>query len=216
MIGLVTILTGFLFPQDNSLDVQLKNYLNDKLKNYAKYEYQIVQAPNNYSRIEINYEKQAQLTKNYFYVPVKIYNSKNLYSGALLTVRVKFFQNVLVATTEIKRNENLSMSMFDIKMEDVSMYEGKTLDVESDLANFKSKVSVRAGTVLSKDMIVPVPLISKGDKIILHTGGSGVNVSIDVIARQEGSAGDVISVYANGSKLYKGKIIDKSNLTLVE
>ena len=65
-------------------------------------------------------------------------------------------------------------------------------------------------------MIEPVPIVSKGDKIILHTGRTGVDISIDVIARQDGCAGDVISVYANGSKLYKGKIVDKNNLTLVE
>ena len=216
MLGLLSILFGFLFAQDKSFDAHLKNYLDEKLNNYVKYEYQIVQAPQNYSRIEINYEKRSRLTKNYFYVPVKIYDSKNLPSGSLLTIRVKLYKNVLVASNEISRNENLSANLFDVKMEDVSMYEGKTLNVDDNLTNFRSKVLVKAGTILSKDMIEPVPIINKGDKIILHTGGTGVDISIDVIARQDGCAGDVISVYANGSKLYKAKIVDKNNLTLVE
>ncbi len=216
MLGILSILIGFLFAQDNSLDLKLKNYLNDKLNKYVKYEYQIVQVPQNYSRIEINYEKQSRLIKNYFYVPVKIYDSKNLPSGALLTIRVKLYKNVLVASNEIRRNENLSANLFDVKIEDVSLYEGKTLNVDDNLANFRSKVLVKAGTILSKYMIEPVPIVSKGDKIILHTGRTGVDISIDVIARQDGCAGDVISVYANGSKLYKGKIVDKNNLTLVE
>ncbi len=216
MMALLSILIGFLSVQDNGLDVKLKSYLNEKLKNYVRYEYQIVQAPQNYSRIEINHERQSRLTKNYFYIPVKVYNSKNSPSGALLTVRVKLFKNVLVAGNDIKRNENLSVDVFNKKIEDVSLYAGKTLNVDDDLAKYRAKVLVKSGTILSEDMIEPIPIINKGDKIVLHTGGSGVDVSIDVIARQDGCAGDVISVYANGSKLYKAKIIDKNNLTLVE
>ena len=216
MLGLLSILFGFLIAQDKNFDAHLKNYLDEKLNNYVKYEYQIVQMPKNYSRIEINTEKKSRLTKNYFYLPVKIYDSKNSLSGALITIRVKLYKNVLVASNEIRRNDNLSPNLFDVKIEDVSMYRGKTIDVEENLANFRTKVLVKAGTILSKEMIEPIPIISKGDKIILHTGGTGVDVSIDVIARQDGCAGDVISVYANGSKLYKAKIIDKSNLTLVE
>lgn len=216
MLGLLSILFGFLFAQDKNFDANLKNYLDDKLNSYVKYEYQIVQMPKNYSRIEINTEKNSRLTKNYFYLPVKVYDSKNSPSGALITIRVKLYKNVLIASNEIRRNENLSPNLFDMKIEDVSMYKGKTIDVEENLANFRTKVLVKAGTILSKEMIEPIPIISKGDKIILHAGGTGVDVSIDVIARQDGCAGDVISVYANGSKLYKAKIIDKSNLTLVE
>jgi flagella basal body P-ring formation protein FlgA len=75
---------------------------------------------------------------------------------------------------------------------------------------------IRAGTILSEEIIEPIPAVNKGDKVVLHTGGLGVDVSIDVTARQDGSVGDVISVYSNGNKFYKGKIVDKSNLTLVE
>lgn len=216
MLGLLSILIGLIFTPDNNFNSHLKNYLDEKLNGYVKYEYQIVQEPKNYSRIEINYEKQSRLNKNYIYVPVKIYDSKNLSSGALLTIRVKLYKNVLVASNEIRRNENLSTNLFDVSIKDVSKYERKTINVDDDLSNFRSKVLIKAGTILSKDMIEPDPIVMKGDKIILHTGGKVVDISIDVIARQDGCAGDVISVYAPGSKLYKGKITDKNNLTLVE
>ena len=61
-------------------------------------------------------KKQSRLIKNYFYVPVKIYDSKNLPSGAVLTIRVKLYKNVLVASNEIRRNENLSANLFDVKI----------------------------------------------------------------------------------------------------
>ena len=65
MLSLLSILIGLLLPQNRSLDAQLKSYLDDRLKGFVKYEYQIVQEPKNYSGIEINKEKDSRLSKNY-------------------------------------------------------------------------------------------------------------------------------------------------------
>jgi flagella basal body P-ring formation protein FlgA len=216
MFGLISILIGLVLGQGQNFNAQLKKYLDEKLNSYAKYEYQIIQAPQNYSRIEISDERKSRLEKNYFYLPVKIYDNKNSASASLLTIRVKLYKNVFFASREIRRNENLSPNMFEVKMADVSLCGDKVINVTNDISNYRSKVLVKTGSILSKMMIELVPVINRGDKIILHTGGIGVDVSIDVIARQDGCVGDVISVYSNGSKLYKGKVVDKSNLTLAE
>ncbi|MHB8931316.1 MAG: flagellar basal body P-ring formation chaperone FlgA [Melioribacteraceae bacterium] len=216
MLGLISILIGLVFGQGQNFNAQLKKYLDEKLNSYAKYEYQIIQAPKNYSRIEISDDRKSRLDKNYFYLPVKIYDNKNFASLSLLTIRVKLYKNVFSASREIKRNENLLPNMFEVKMADVSLYGDNVVNVTEDISNYRSRVLVRTGTILSEEIIEPIPAVNKGDKVVLHTGGLGVDVSIDVTARQDGSVGDVISVYSNGNKFYKGKIVDKSNLTLVE
>ncbi len=216
MLGLISILIGLVFGQGQNFNTQLKKYLDEKLNSYAKYEYQIIQAPKNYSRIEISDDRKSRLDKNYFYLPVKIYDNKNFASLSLLTIRVKLYKNVFSASREIKRNENLLPNMFEVKMADVSLYGDNVVNVTEDISNYRSRVLVRTGTILSEEIIEPIPAVNKGDKVVLHTGGLGVDVSIDVTARQDGSVGDVISVYSNGNKFYKGKIVDKSNLTLVE
>ncbi|MHB8907061.1 MAG: flagellar basal body P-ring formation chaperone FlgA [Melioribacteraceae bacterium] len=216
MLGLISILIGLVFGQGQNFNAQLKKYLDEKLNSYAKYEYQIIQAPKNYSRIEISDDRKSRLDKNYFYLPVKIYDNKNFASLSLLTIRVKLYKNVFSASREIKRNENLLPNMFEVKMADVSLYGDNVVNVTEDISNYRSRVLVRTGTILSEEIIEPIPAVNKGDKVVLHTGGFGVDVSIDVTARQDGSVGDVISVYSNGNKFYKGKIVDKSNLTLVE
>jgi len=216
MLGLISILIGLIFGQGQNFNAQLKKYLDEKLNSYAKYEYQIIQAPKNYSRIEISDDRKSRLDKNYFYLPVKIYDNKNFASLSLLTIRVKLYKNVFSASREIKRNENLLPNMFEVKMADVSLYGGNVINVTEDISNYRSRVLVKTGTILSEEIIEPIPAVNKGDKVVLHTGGPGVDVSIDVTARQDGSVGDVISVYSSGNKFYKGKIVDKSNLTLVE
>ena len=216
MVGLVSILIGIVFGQGQNFNAQLKKYLDEKLNSYAKYEYQIIQAPKNYSRIEISDDRKSRLDKNYFYLPVKIYDNKNVASLSLLTIRVKLYKNVFSASREIKRNENLLPNMFEVKMADVSLYGDNVINVTEDISNYRSRVLIKTGTILSEEIIEPIPAVNKGDKVVLHTGGLGVDVSIDVTARQDGCVGDVISVYSIGNKFYKGKIVDKSNLTLVE
>lgn len=216
MFGLISIMIGLIFGQGQNFNAQLKKYLDEKLNSYAKYEYQIIQAPKNYFRIEISEDRKSRLDKNYFYLPVKIYDHRNLVSVSLLTIRVKLYKNVFSASREIRRNENLLPNMFKVKMADVSLYGDNVINVTEDLSNYRSRVLIKTGSILSENMIEQIPVVNRGNKIILHTGGLGVDVSIDVIARQDGCLGDVISVYSNGNKLYKGKIVDKSNLTLVE
>lgn len=216
MTGLILILIGFVFGQGNGFDARLKKYLDEKLSGFVKYEYQILQAPAAYTRIEINEEKNFRRSKNYAYIPVKVYDTNNFVSASLLTVRIKLFKNVFAASKKIQKNEKLLRSLFIVKIADVSLFEEKTVDTANDLSNFRSKVLIKEGTILSENLIEEIPVVNKGDKLILHAGGIGVDVTIDVVARQDGYLGDVVSVYSNGNKLYKGKIVDKNNLTLVE
>jgi flagella basal body P-ring formation protein FlgA len=215
-LGLISILFSFTFGHNSSFDAHLKKYLDEKFSSYIKYEYQIMSMPKNFSKIEINVEKNASITKNYIYVPINVYDSKNFVSTSLLTVRVKLFKNVFVARQEIRRGGDLSQNLFQVKEADISMNDNKTFDVQHELTSFRSRVLIKEGTVLSDNMIEPIPIVKKGDNLILHTTGTGVDVSVEVVARQDGCAGDVISVHAQGSKLYKAKIVDKKNLILVE
>lgn len=216
MPGLILILIGFLVGHGNSFEARLKKYLDEKLNGFVKYEYQILQMPETYTRIEINEEKNFRRTKNYAYVPVKVYDANNFVSASLLTVRIKLFKNVFAASKKILKNEKLHRGLFVAKTADVSLFEEKMVDAANDLSNFRSKVLIKEGTIISESMIEEIPVVNKGDKLILHAGGINVDVTISVIARQDGYVGDVVSVYSIGNKLYKGKIVDKNNLTLVE
>ncbi|MFA7227820.1 MAG: flagellar basal body P-ring formation chaperone FlgA [Melioribacteraceae bacterium] len=216
MLGLLTILFAFFAGPDKNFDARLEIYLNQKFEGYAKYEYQIVQLPVKYSKIEINEEKKSRLTKNYLYLPVKIYDSGSAPSNSILTIRVRLFKNVFASSKEIRRNEIIRTDNIEIKLAEVSMYEGRTLSEAEDLTNYRSRTLIKPGTIITPDMIEPLPAVFKGDKLKLHTGNTGVDVSVEVVARQDGSVGEIISVYSGGNKLYKGRVVDKNTITLVE
>jgi flagella basal body P-ring formation protein FlgA len=76
-------------------------------------------------------------------------------------------------------------------------------------------VMIKSGTILTSDMIEEIPIVNKGNKVIVHAGKNGVDIAVDALTRQDGCAGDIISVQAS-NKIFKAKVIDKFNLTLVE
>ncbi len=215
MKTLFLILISFLLGEGKNFDLQLKAYLDNKLSGYTKYEFQIMQSLEKFARIEINTEKKLKIVKNYGYLPVTLYDKDNNASSSLLTIKLKLFKNVLVASQAINRSEELMDSMFTEKNIDISLLTGKPIDPAEDILDHRSRVFIKEGDILRKEMIEPIPVVNKGDSIVLHAGKNGVDVTVDCIARQEGCIGDVISVQSV-NKLYKAKIIDKYNLMLVE
>ena len=103
MTSLILILFALISEQGNYFDAKLKNYLDENLKSFVKYEYQIVTMPKSFSKIEINYEKQFRLSKNYSYVPVEIINKNNSVSQSLIIVRLKLYKNVFLASKNINK-----------------------------------------------------------------------------------------------------------------
>ncbi len=192
----------------------LKVYLNKKLSSFERIEFSIIQMPKDFRKVEINNEKNLKLVKNYAYVPVKIYDEKNNISLALVTARVKLFKTVLVTKQKLNGNSSLTEAMFETKLEDVASVDGNLVDAK-DLHLYRSKGLIREGTILSKDFVELIPIINNGDKIVLHTGKNGVEVTLEAVTREDGHLGQVIRVQAN-NRIFKAKVIDKYNLMLVE
>jgi len=208
------ILLAFVSLQARPFEDELKSYLQSKLSSYEKFEYQIVPTLSGYKKIEINNDKSFRLVKNYAYVPVRVYDAKNHASTSLLTVKLKLYKTVFVSAQKINLNESLSLSWFDSKLQDVSSFSSALVN-EAELTTLRSRVLIKEGAVLTHELVELIPIIYKGEKVIVHAGKNGVDVSIDAVTRQDANAGDIISVQAN-SKIFKAKVIDKYNLMLVE
>jgi len=216
MISALLILLQIFFNNDKVFESQLKNYLDEKFASYEKYEYQVKEMPINYFRLQLDYEREFNLNKNYAFVPVKIYDRKNRVSLSLITLKVKLYQNVLIALQNIDRNELLSENQFTHKLIDVTNVRGKVIQ-NLDFANgFRAKTKIKNGSILIEEFIEPVPDVFYNDKLILHAGKNGVDISTEVTAREDGRIGDVIRVVTNDNKLFKAKIIDKYNVSLIE
>ncbi|MEJ5350743.1 MAG: flagellar basal body P-ring formation chaperone FlgA [Melioribacteraceae bacterium] len=216
MISALLILLQIFFNSDKAFESQLKNYLDEKFASYDKYEYQVKEMPKNYFKLVLDYEREFNLNKNYAFVPVKIYDRKNKVSFSLITLKVKLYQNVLIALQNIDRNELLSENQFTHKLIDITNVRGKVIQNLDFAEGFRAKTKIKNGSILIEELIEPVPDVFYNDKLILHAGKNGVDISTEVTAREDGRIGDVIRVVTNDNKLFKAKIIDKYNVSLIE
>ena len=96
MLGLISILIGLIFVPDNNFDAHLKNYLDEKLNSYVKYEYQILQMPKEHFRVVSLIDHAINLIdhtlKNH---SIRIEN-EHVYNPTLYTYRNEVLQVLIV------------------------------------------------------------------------------------------------------------------------
>lgn len=205
----------FLFSSgERNFDIQLKEYLAEKLSGYKNFEYEISQMPKNFMKIEIDNDKEFRVSKNYAYVPVKVFYSEDNTSNSVVSVKVKLYREVLITTKKINKNEILTENLVSKKIQDVSLLNG-SIATASCLNTYRAKSTIKKESVLLSELIEKIPIVNKGDKVYMHSGKNGVDITIETICRQDGCTGDVIAVQSKG-KIYKAKVIDNFNLALVE
>ena len=158
MLSLITILLG-LIAGNNGFETHLKKYLDEKLKSYEKYEYQIMRLPVSYARIEINEEKEFRLNKNFAYIPIRIFDHKSQVSSSIITISLKLYRPVFIARKKVGAKENLSSSMFERKLADVGSIEERVFEDFDGLSSYRSKILIKEGMILSKEMVEMIPLI---------------------------------------------------------
>lgn len=214
MILLINILLALVFGS-NSFENELKSYLNQKLSPYEKFEYEIVKLPNNSSKILIDKTKDFRLSKNYGYVPVKIFRSKNECQSSVLTIKLKLYKKVFVTKSIIKKDDEINSNKVEEKLYDVSLLNGKPLNTAENISEYKARTNLKDNLILLEEHVKKIPLIAQGEKVFVHAGNNGVDITLEAITRQAGYLGEIISVQAF-NKIYKAKVLDKYNLALVE
>lgn len=215
MLSVLLIILN-LFSGTTQSESNLQKYLSKLFSNYDKFEYQTDFKSNSFTQYIIDNERESRLNKNILLVPVKLYDRKNNVSNSFITLKVKLYKAVMVANHDIQRNEMLSSYQFRRELVDVTLIKGLPVTEDEYLIASRSKVKIKENAVLVKEMLETVPDVAINERLILHAGKNGVDVTLDVTARENGSIGDLIRVIADNKKIFTAKIIDKYNVLLIE
>lgn len=215
MLSVLLIILN-LFSGTAQSESNLQKYLAKLFSGYDKFEYQADFKSNSFTQYFVDTERESRLNKNILLVPVKLYDRKNNVSNSFITLKVKLFKAVMVANHDIQRNEMISSYQFRRELVDVALIKGLPVTDEEYLIAARSKVKIKEGAVLVKEMLETVPDVAINERLILHAGKNGVDITIDVTARENGSIGEIIRVIADNKKIFTAKIIDKYNVLLIE
>lgn len=209
---LILLLIGFQCFAQNFEEKAL-SFIKNELKDYQYISMKIINQSYNKDRIEIDTSKKLILNKDIVLIPVLIYNKKST-TNSFISAKVKLFKNVLVAKRNIKKEEIVSSSDFEIRLLDVCQYNGNVVNINYDLPSYKTKAFIKKGEVLIEEKLNKVPIVNYGDKVCAEVKVGNVTITTDVIARQSGNLGDVINVVSLNNTILKAKIIDEDKVKI--
>lgn len=203
----------FLFNSGTSDRNVIEDYLNDELKNYSSFEYEIISKPQSANLdFQIDGTRKFKVKNHYAYIPV-IVNSHGNSSRSYVTAKVKLFNKVFVAERRIAKGEELFPGDFSFSEMDVTSYREP---VEFLTPDCEAKVSIAEGTLLEEWMIKKNPVVDQSAIVNAFAQYGSVAVEFKVKTRGEGAAGDIIRVVRDDKRMFTAEIIDSSTVKILE
>lgn len=213
LLYLFTILLLVSNPSEKFKE-ELDGYLNSRLPGYERIDYNILQFPDDSKNVDLIDDGNLQLSGNMAFVPVKITDTYNRSRKAFITVRLKLFKKVLVVKNKIKPRENFSKDDFEIRVFDVGKIKGTPVEITDSISSYRSKVYLRPGEVLIREMTEDRPVILVGDPVTINAYSGNVIATVKGTAKQDGCPGDLISVATQNNKTFRAKVIDSHNVVI--
>ncbi len=215
MIAALIIILN-LFTGNSGFETELQKYVLKYYSSYEKIEFQITDNLSAVSKIVIDDEREPRLNNNTLLVPVKLISRNKSESKSFITLKVKLYKTVLVANQDIQKGELISNDQFKKELKEVSQLNGTLFSEDDFPVATKSKVKIKEGNILLNEMIEKNPDVLPNERLILHAGRNGVDITTEVVSREKGNIGDIIRVVAEQKKIFSAKIIDKYNVLLIE
>ena len=194
----------------------IEDYLRANLLGYANFEYRILNARNiENADFTIDYGREFKLKNHYGYIPVIIKDGKYT-RNTFVTVNLKLYQKALVASRRIRRSEKISRADFQLRICDVTNLRGKAVSDFSLIKNSRMRVNLRVGEILTEEMLEKNDDVYAGEKVTAIYSNGTVAVSFPAIVRRGGKRGEIIRVQRKDGIIFKAKVINKNEVTILE
>lgn len=125
------------------------------------------------------------------------------------TVVIKAFQQVLVSSKPIQRNEPIRAEHLTLEKRDVGSLQQGFLSDPEDAVNKQASRNIAAGTVLNRNHYAELTLIKRGEQISIQSGRGGLLISAPGIALMNGAKGQQIRVKnASSQRIVQAVVTD--------
>lgn len=209
----VLLFGGCIYAQ--SFKEKLDLCLNQKFKDYSRFEYEILNMPKNNSLVEILEDGEFKLSGNLYYVPVYLLNKQSSVKS-FIQLRVKLYKDVFYASRDLVKNLNFTNIDLDTKNIDVTQLKSRPEFSLDKILSSRSKLFIKSGEIIFEEMVSKIPVIFKDNQVKASLIRGNIEISINAISKQEGCIGDIISVQTIDKKRYSAKVIDKNNVNIIE
>lgn len=216
MISIILVVFSFFAHSGDSLSTNLDKYLKKNLSQYENIDYKITQIPNDYKEIKILENKDFNLCGNLVYIPVQLTTKNGRAVKSIITVRVKLYKNVLVTTRTLDKNQTINSADVGLKKMDITQIKGSAFTSAKEIESYRTKIFLRQGEPIVSEYVEQKPVVLTGDKVEAKLTSGSVVVLFDAFSRQDGTAGEIITIISKDKKQYKAKVVDSLNVNIIE
>ena len=145
---------------------------------------------------------------------VNVYVNGMLVKTLNLPVAIQAYKEVLVAKTDIVRDQAITEENTTLKRVDCTNVIEYVLDKESLKKEMTSKKIFRTGEVIDKRFINVKPDVVRNTEVrVFFASNDNLMITIDAVALEDGLIGEWVNVEnKNYKKVYKGKIIGENRV----
>jgi len=133
-------------------------------------------------------------------VPVRVYYSDNSTDLIYLQADISLFCMVPVAVRNIDRYNTLNYSDLYLELRDVTSLRKDVAKPEELISGVRTKRLITKGRIITRDMIEPVPVIRRGDRVKIVVDCRNLQVSTYGIAKEDGWPGKRIRIRTENSR----------------
>ncbi len=135
-------------------------------------------------------------------IPVKVEfrdSTEKVVRKITCITRIKSFARVAVAGVNFKRRDPIDIN--DVVMKNLDITGKKNFyDSISELEGMQAKRTIKKGTILTANNVEGIPVIRRGDKVIIKVQVGSVVVHTEGTAREDGGLNENIRVYNRMAK----------------
>lgn len=130
-------------------------------------------------------------------------------------VEIQAEVNVVTASRSLQRGERLAEGDFRVESRPLQQLPLNYLSNPEQLADLELTRPVNGGTILSANMFRSRQVVSRGQEVTIYAGGGGVEVRMNGVALEGGTAGQRISVRnSNSGRTVQATVIDEHRVSV--
>lgn len=149
------------------------------------------------------------------YLPIDILIDGQLYRTVRVNLRLRRFGNVVIAKQDIKRHQILTHSGLEVVEREITLLRSGHFTGVEDIVGQRTTGALIRGSIITADIIEPVPLINRGDVVTIKKELGSLLVTTLGRAQDNGSLNQMIRVQNLDSKVViTGKVKDEGTVIL--
>jgi len=211
------VLNSLLFAGNNSADQKVKDNIIGFFEQtfdvpVSKLYITYLRFPDLSAFNHTNYQVEVYTQKKeprlgYQTLWVKLKKSSRQIKKFPVSLEISIEQQVLVCVQKIERHASIHPQMLTLEHQRIDENWHLLLRSIDEIEGMESKRVLRRGTVLTKNLLRPVPVIHRGDVVKVQIETASLLLSSPAVAKGDGGIGETVLVESKpGGKKLKGQI----------